>query len=100
VSRCALFARLAAGGTRRTDIGAGGTGKTVLMRSWIAEAGLSAHAAWVAWRAKERDPQEFWISVADALRGPAAGSRWCGLTRHRVWTAGGGGAAAERTGPR
>jgi LuxR family maltose regulon positive regulatory protein len=74
VSRCALFARLAAA-ERVVQISApAGSGKTVLMRSWIAEAGLSRHAAWVAVDSEERDPQEFWISVADALRGPAAGS--------------------------
>ncbi|HZC60163.1 MAG TPA: LuxR C-terminal-related transcriptional regulator [Streptosporangiaceae bacterium] len=74
MSRCALFARLAAA-ERVVQISApAGSGKTVLMRSWIAEAGLSRHAAWVAVDSEERDPQEFWISVADALRGPAAGS--------------------------
>jgi LuxR family maltose regulon positive regulatory protein len=44
------------------------------MRSWIAEAGLARHAAWVPVDSEERDPQGFWISVADALRGTAAGS--------------------------
>ena len=40
---------------------------------------LSRHAAWVAVDSEERDPQEFWISVADALRGPGGrGRRWCG----------------------
>jgi ATP/maltotriose-dependent transcriptional regulator MalT len=51
-----------------------GSGKTVLMRSWIAEAGLTRHAAWVPADRGVRDPQSFWISVADALRGTAAGS--------------------------
>ena len=46
----------------------------MLMRSWIAEAGLARHAAWVPVDSEERDPQGFWISVADALRGTAAGS--------------------------
>jgi LuxR family maltose regulon positive regulatory protein len=44
------------------------------MRSWIAEAGLGQHAAWVPVDSQERDPRRFWISVADALRGTAAGS--------------------------
>jgi LuxR family maltose regulon positive regulatory protein len=71
VSRCALFERLA-GAERVVQISApAGTGKTVLMRSWIAEAGLARHAAWVT--ADSEEPG-FWVSVADALRGTAAGA--------------------------
>jgi LuxR family maltose regulon positive regulatory protein len=44
------------------------------MRSWIAEAGLAARTAWVTVDSELRDPQGFWVSVADALRGTAAGS--------------------------
>ena len=74
MSRCALFGRLAEA-ERVVQISASaGSGKTVLMRSWIAEAGLARHAAWVPVDSEERDPQGFWISVADALRGTAAGS--------------------------
>ncbi|HEV2933983.1 MAG TPA: LuxR C-terminal-related transcriptional regulator [Streptosporangiaceae bacterium] len=74
MSRCALFGRLAEA-ERVVQISApAGSGKTVLMRSWIAEAGLARHAAWVPVDGEERDPQAFWISVADALRGTAAGS--------------------------
>jgi LuxR family transcriptional regulator, maltose regulon positive regulatory protein len=74
VSRCALFGRLAEA-ERVVQISApAGSGKTVLMRSWIAEAGLTRHAAWVPVDREVRDPQSFWISVADALRGTAAGS--------------------------
>jgi hypothetical protein len=51
-----------------------GSGKTFLLRSWIGETGLAEHAAWVPVPGQERDPQRFWISVADALRGTAAGS--------------------------
>ena len=52
-----------------------GSGKTVLLRSWIAGAGLAGRAAWVAAGREERDPQRFWLSVAGALRatGPGAG---------------------------
>jgi len=74
VSRCALFERLA-DAERVVQISApAGSGKTVLMRSWIAEVGLARHAAWVPVDSEERDPQGFWISVADALRGTVAGS--------------------------
>ena len=47
VARCALFGRLAQA-ERVVQISApAGSGKTVLMRSWVAEAGLGRHAAWV-----------------------------------------------------
>jgi LuxR family transcriptional regulator, maltose regulon positive regulatory protein len=51
-----------------------GSGKTVLLRSWIAESGLAECAAWVSAPGEERDPQQLWISVADALRDTAIGS--------------------------
>jgi len=74
VSRCALFGRLAEA-ERVVQISApAGSGKTVLVRSWIAEAGLARHAGWVPVDSEERDPRRFWISVADALRGTAAGA--------------------------
>ena len=74
MSRCALFGRLSEA-ERVVQISApAGSGKTVLMRSWIAEAGLGRHASWVSVDREERDPRRFWISVADALRGTAAGS--------------------------
>ena len=74
MSRCALFGRLFEA-ERVVQISApAGSGKTVLMRSWIAEAGLGRHAAWVSADREERDPRRFWISVADALRGTPAGS--------------------------
>jgi LuxR family transcriptional regulator, maltose regulon positive regulatory protein len=74
VARPALFGRLG-GPTRVTVIAApAGSGKTVLLRSWIAEAGLAGQAAWVAGR-EARDPQRFWLAVLGALRqtGPGAG---------------------------
>jgi LuxR family transcriptional regulator, maltose regulon positive regulatory protein len=74
VARCALFGRLAEA-ERVVQISApAGSGKTVLMRSWMAEAGLTGHAAWVPVDREARDPRWFWISLADALRGTAAGS--------------------------
>jgi LuxR family transcriptional regulator, maltose regulon positive regulatory protein len=51
-----------------------GSGKTVLLRSWIGEAGLEDHAAWVSAGRDEGDPRRFWLSVLDALRRTAAGS--------------------------
>jgi LuxR family maltose regulon positive regulatory protein len=74
VFRRRLFARLG-GAARVTQVSApAGSGKTVLLRSWIGEAGLANRAAWVSAPGGERDPQRFWVSVADALRDTAAGA--------------------------
>jgi LuxR family maltose regulon positive regulatory protein len=51
-----------------------GSGKTVLLRSWISWAGVAGSAAWVPAGRGERDPQRFWLSVLAALRQTAAGS--------------------------
>jgi LuxR family maltose regulon positive regulatory protein len=51
-----------------------GSGKTILLRSWLAESGLAPCTAWVSVPAEERDPQRLWISVLGALRGTAAGA--------------------------
>jgi LuxR family transcriptional regulator, maltose regulon positive regulatory protein len=51
-----------------------GSGKTVLLRSWIGQAGLAESAAWVPVGRDERDPQRFWLAVLDALRQTALGS--------------------------
>jgi len=72
IARPALVERLG-GPARVTVVSApAGSGKTVLLRSWLAEAG---RVAWVAAGREERDPQRFWLSVAGALRaaGPGAG---------------------------
>jgi len=55
-----------------------GSGKSVLLRSWIGEPGLANRAAWVSVGRGEQDPQRFWLSVIGALRSTAAGS---GLVR-------------------
>lgn len=52
-----------------------GSGKTILLRSWIAATGLAERAAWVGVGPEQRDPQRFWISVVDALRGTTGGSK-------------------------
>ncbi len=51
-----------------------GSGKTVLLRSWISEARLGRSVAWVPVGGGERDPQRFWLLVLGALRQTAAGS--------------------------
>jgi LuxR family maltose regulon positive regulatory protein len=52
-----------------------GSGKTFLLRSWIAEADVAGSAAWVPVGREHRDPQQFWMLVLDALRGTLPGSR-------------------------
>jgi LuxR family transcriptional regulator, maltose regulon positive regulatory protein len=51
-----------------------GSGKTFLLRSWIAAEGLGERVAWVSVGREERDPQAFWLSVLDALRATRVGS--------------------------
>jgi LuxR family transcriptional regulator, maltose regulon positive regulatory protein len=75
VTRLGLFERLG-GAARVTQISApAGSGKTYLLRSWIAESGLADSTAWVPVQGREQDPQRFWISVLDALRDTIAGSK-------------------------
>jgi LuxR family transcriptional regulator, maltose regulon positive regulatory protein len=70
VARPGLFGRL---GTARVTVVSAppGSGKTVLLRSWINHAGLGDYTAFVA---VGGDPQRFWPSVVGALRqtGPGA----------------------------
>jgi LuxR family transcriptional regulator, maltose regulon positive regulatory protein len=74
VLRSALFGRLAQS-ERVVQISApAGSGKTLLIRSWIAETRPSRNTAWVSADREMRYPRRFWIAVADALRGTAAGS--------------------------
>jgi LuxR family transcriptional regulator, maltose regulon positive regulatory protein len=75
VARRALFARLTGAGRVTVLSAPAGSGKTVLLRSWIAGAGLAQRAAWVPVHGEERHPQQFWISAADALRNTAPGSK-------------------------
>jgi LuxR family transcriptional regulator, maltose regulon positive regulatory protein len=75
VRRGALFERLSAaepGGVVLVCAPAG-SGKTVLLRSWVDAAGLQDQLAWVSVRRGERDAQRFWISLIDAITGVADG---------------------------
>ncbi len=73
VPRPELYSRLS-GAARVTQLSAApGSGKTVLLRSWIDHAGLASRAAWVLLEDDERDAQRFWLSVLSALRRTTAG---------------------------
>lgn len=52
-----------------------GSGKTVLLRSWVSESGLADTVAWVAVGPEQGDPQRFWVSVSDALRRTTNGAK-------------------------
>ncbi|MEV5540950.1 AAA family ATPase [Saccharopolyspora shandongensis] len=69
VPRPVLFERLTRSARVAVISAPAGSGKTVLVRSWIEEASVGEHVAWVAVGHDERDPQRFWLSVLDALRG-------------------------------
>jgi LuxR family transcriptional regulator, maltose regulon positive regulatory protein len=73
VARPRLFGRL---GAARVAVvsGPAGSGKTVLLRSWIGQAGAAGSVAWVPVGRGQRDPERFWLSVLGALRQTAAGS--------------------------
>src|SRR6516225_2133599 len=74
VARPRLFGRLGAQARVIVVSAPAGSGKTVLLRSWISWAGVGGSAAWVPAGRGERDPQRFWLSVLAALRQTAAGS--------------------------
>src|SRR4051794_36048404 len=78
VGRRALFERLAGAGRVTLVSAPAGSGKTLLLRSWIAEMGLADHAAWVEVPREHRDSQRFWIAVLDALRATVLGSTLVG----------------------
>ena len=51
-----------------------GSGKTMLVRSWLEDSGVSEHTAWVAVEPGERDAQHFWLAVTSALAAALGGS--------------------------
>jgi LuxR family maltose regulon positive regulatory protein len=90
VARPGLFDALA-GAARVTQISAGaGSGKTLLVRTWIATAGFSEAAAWVTVNRDEHDAERFWLSVLDAVRATRPGSALVGALTAApdldVWT--------------
>ncbi|HYM84684.1 MAG TPA: LuxR C-terminal-related transcriptional regulator [Candidatus Dormibacteraeota bacterium] len=70
VARPALFDRLSSGlrGGVILLSAPAGSGKTQLLRSWIAADELADATAWVSVERDEKDPQRFWLSVVAALR--------------------------------
>ena len=71
VRREALFERLSEtppGGVVLV-CGPAGSGKTVLLRSWVEAGGFGERVAWVGLEPGERDAQRFRLSLIDALAG-------------------------------
>jgi LuxR family maltose regulon positive regulatory protein len=70
IARTDLFARLSlAAGRGVTLISApAGSGKTVLLRSWIAATEVGDRTAWASVDQNEHDAQRFWLQVVEALR--------------------------------
>src|SRR5271166_6045079 len=71
VRRAALFERLSAAepGAVILVCAPAGSGKTMLLSSWLEAAGLQDQVPWVSVGRGERDAQRFWLGVIDALAG-------------------------------
>jgi LuxR family transcriptional regulator, maltose regulon positive regulatory protein len=74
VSRSVLLGQLGTSARVTVVSAPAGSGKTVLLRSWISGAGLAGRAAWVTAGRDERDPQRFWLSLLAALRATGPGA--------------------------
>jgi LuxR family transcriptional regulator, maltose regulon positive regulatory protein len=70
VTRRELFGLLSTDGGRGVTLLSAppGSGKTVLLRSWLEDAGAGDRVAWVSVDREERDAQHFWLSVIAELR--------------------------------
>ncbi len=70
VARRELFGLLSDDGSRGVTLlsAPAGSGKTVLLRSWIEDAGLGDRVAWVSVERGEQDAQRFWLSVIGEVR--------------------------------
>jgi LuxR family transcriptional regulator, maltose regulon positive regulatory protein len=71
VLRRRLFDRLSAAGPGAVILACApaGSGKTVLLRSWVEFEGWSDRVAWVSVERDEHDAQRFWLAVIDELAG-------------------------------
>ena len=74
VARPELFERLAASARVTVLSAPAGSGKTVLLRSWVKETGGAGRVGWVPVGRDERDPRRFWLSVFGALRQTVPGA--------------------------
>jgi LuxR family transcriptional regulator, maltose regulon positive regulatory protein len=75
VARPGLFGLLRGAGRVTVVPAPAGSGKTLLLRSWIGAAGPGGARRVGAGQGEERDPQRLWLSVLGALQRAAAGSK-------------------------
>jgi FixJ family two-component response regulator len=75
IARPALFRSLEQAARVTLVSAPAGTGKTVLLRSWMAQTGLEERAAWLSIERNEHDVQKFWTGVVQALRATVRGSK-------------------------
>ncbi len=70
IARRGLFEHLSTGSPAGVTLvsAPAGSGKTVLLRSWIDDSGLADRVAWVTVERDERDPQRFWLATVEKLR--------------------------------
>lgn len=96
VPRRSLLDRLAAVGPGEIVLvcAPAGTGKTALLRSWIASGEGAGRVAWVSVERAEQDAQRFWLSVVDRLA--AAAGEHGPVERIGATPSFGGGALVER----
>jgi LuxR family transcriptional regulator, maltose regulon positive regulatory protein len=71
IDRPALYQILDSGVQRGVTVvsASPGSGKTQLLRSWSNSLGSTSRVAWVSVERGEQDPQRFWISMVNQLRG-------------------------------
>jgi LuxR family maltose regulon positive regulatory protein len=74
VERPRLFALLDRGALGRVTLlsAPAGSGKTMLLASWLSRPELPGAVAWVGVDRDERDATRFWLAVVEALRGTGA----------------------------
>src|ERR1700740_3562901 len=68
VARRALFELLSDSGGVTLVSAPAGSGKSVLLRSWLGASGLRDRAGWVSVERDERDAQRFWVPMIEGLR--------------------------------
>ncbi|WP_081686386.1 AAA family ATPase [Candidatus Solirubrobacter pratensis] len=81
IRRGRLSARLSAapGGGVVLVCGPAGSGKSMLLRSWVEAEDLGGRVAWVSVERGERDGQRFWVAVVHEVAAAVSGDR---LVRH------------------
>ena len=69
IARPALFERLSTGSANGLTLvcAPAGSGKTMLLRSWVDASGMGPRTAWVTVDREEHDGQRFWLALVDQV---------------------------------